>query len=101
MKIDGEHGIVPPIESKTGRPEPEPAKVRRDRLPADAVEISVEGKAATNPTGRPRAGDAGNRMKSGVTQVRTRLQERIRNGFYDGDDVLQSVAGKILDLFGL
>ena len=101
MKIDGEHSVIPPIGKRADRPEPESTKVRRGRLPADAVEISADGKAAPHASGCRDAADTEGRMRSTFNQIKASLHERINNGFYDSDDVLQGVAGKILDLFGL
>ena len=101
MKIDGEHSVIPPIEKRADRPEPEPTKVRRDRLQADAVEISADGKTAPHRCGCRDAADTEGHMRSTSNQVKASLHERMNNGFYDRDDVLRGVAGKILDLFGL
>jgi hypothetical protein len=101
VKIDGEHSVVPPIGRKAGGPEPELTEARRPRRLDDAVEISDRGKAAARRTGRPGIADAAGGMNSTINQVRTQLQERTRSGFYDSDEVLLGVAGKILDLFGL
>ena len=101
MKIDGENNVIPPIRRNTDGPKPERTKAHGDKRPDDAVEISDRGKLANGRSGRPGVSDADGRMRLTIDQVRTRLQERIRSGFYDNDDILQSVAGDLLDLFGL
>lgn len=101
MKINGDHSVLPPVEGKGSGPERGPGKIRRDSRPGDAVEISGRAKVAAHEIGRPDIEKAVGEMKSSLNQLRALLQERTRNGFYDSDEVLGSVAEKILDLFGL
>jgi hypothetical protein len=100
LMINGDRNVIPPVGGATGGPER--AKVRRDMRPGDAVEISDQAKAATQsnagPSG-PRAADS--EMGATLNRVHTQLQERIRSGFYDSEEVLGSIANKMLDLFGL
>ena len=46
MKINGDHNVIRPAGGKTGGPERELGKVRREARPEDAVEISGQAKAA-------------------------------------------------------
>jgi len=100
--INGDHNAIPPVGSKTGDPDRGPAKARRDTQPNDVVEISGRANAATQSnTGKPGPGGAYSEMGATVNRVRTQLQERITSGFYDSEEVLGRIAGKMLDLFGL
>lgn len=102
MIINGNHTVIPPVGGKTGDPERGPAKVRREARPDDAVEISAKAKAATQShVDKPGLNDTENEMGATLNQVRAQLQERIRSGFYDREEVLGSIANRMLDLFGL
>ena len=100
--INGDHNVIPPVGGKTGGPEREPAKVRRDARPDDAVEISGRADMATRSSaGTPGLSNADGEMGATLNQVRAQLQQRIGSGFYDSEEVLGSIASKMLDLFGL
>jgi len=102
LKVSGDHNVIPPAGGKAGGPERGSAKVRREVRPDDAVEISAKAKAATQSyVGKPGLNDTESEMSAALNQVRARLQERIRSGFYDSEEVLGSIANRMLDLFGL
>jgi hypothetical protein len=100
--INGDHNVIPPVGGKTGGPEQGPAKARRETRPDDAVEISGRAKAAEQShPGKPGASNTTGEMGATLSRVRTQLHERIKTGFYDSEEVLESIANKMLDLFGL
>jgi len=102
LKINGDHNVIRPAGGKTGGPEQGPGKVRREARPEDAVEISGQAKAAPQSyAGKPVRNSTEGGMSDTLKQVRAQLQERIRSGFYDNEEVLGSIANTMLDLFGL
>jgi hypothetical protein len=40
-------------------------------------------------------------MRASLDEVRACLRERIRDGYYDNEEILGSIACRMLDLFGL
>ena len=102
MMINGDHNVIPPVGKETGAREQGPAKVRRGTRSDDAVEISGRAKAAAQSSaGKPGPNGIDSEMGATLNRVHTQLQERIRSGFYDSEEVLGSIANKMLDLFGL
>jgi hypothetical protein len=100
LKINGEHKVLSPKSADAGGSEPRPDKVRRGARPEDAVEISGSARGVDRLE-RPAQDAAANRMNATLSQVRARLQERIRTDFYNSEDILENIAGRMLDLFGL
>ena len=101
MMINGDHNVIPPVGKEAGALEQGLAKVRRGTRPDDAVEISGRTKAGAHEIRQPVHNSSEGGMSDTLQQVRAQLQERIRNGFYDNEEVLGSIASKMLDLFGL
>jgi hypothetical protein len=99
--INGDNNIIRPDGGRTDGLEQSPVKRGRRCGPKDAVEITAGSGAGERVTGRRGCGIAKNEMSETITQVRIRLHERITSGFYDSEEVLDGVAGKILDLLGL
>ena len=99
MRINGENNAITRGERSAGGAEHRNSRVRGDTRPGDAVDISRRSAASTPGRGTPRAAEGG--MDATVGKVHARLQERIRSGFYDTDEVLGSIASRVLDLFGL
>jgi hypothetical protein len=102
LKINGSHNALPPVGSGSDRSGSGPVRARHDRTQDDALEIS--GRAEPTVDGHLKLvglTKAGSETGSPLDQVRTKLQERIRNGFYADDEVLGAIAGTMLDLFGL
>lgn len=99
VKIGGNHNTTSRPGGNIERQETKPAKIGRGE---DALEISrgdvTKADAIYSPSHKVSVEDE---MSASLDGVRARLQERIRNGFYDSDEVLHRIAGRILDGFGL
>ena len=101
MIIDGDRNVIHPAGSGAGGTEQGPARAERKIRPEDAVEISGEARAGTHKIWQPDLKPTESEMSATLNQVRAVLRERIRSGFYDSEGVLGTIAGKMLDLFGL
>jgi len=102
VKINGDNEVAAPAGATPGRAGRGPAKARQDSRQGDALEISGEtGGAARTLVDKPGIRGAGSEIGATLKRVRVELNQRIRSGFYDSDEVLASIAESMLDLFGL
>ena len=99
MRINGENNAITRGGRRAEGSEHGNSRVRGYTRRGDAVDISQRSDAPIPGRGARRAAETG--MDATVGKVHARLQERIRSGFYDTDEVLGSIASRVLDLFGL
>ena len=100
MTIHGDRNVIHPA-GIAGSSPPGPAKAHRKTRPDDAVEISGEARAEASGITPLHLKPTESEINGTLNQIRTELRERIRTGFYDSEQVLGAIAGKMLDLFGL
>ncbi len=98
MVIGGNGNLIPPIGGS------EPSKPERccqsNVKKRDIVDISGDGRNEIGKSGNAVGGDL-KRLESGVTKIRAEIGERVRSGFYGTEEVINHVAKKLLELFGL
>lgn len=99
MRISGDNNAIPAVGQRAEDQEHVTPRVRGSARAGDTVEISGRSDAAGSGKGRRDIGETG--MNATLNKVHARFQERIRSGFYDTDEVLGSIASRVLDLFGL
>jgi hypothetical protein len=93
LRIQGDHHLVPPADRHEDAERGGKAKGRQHANPKDTVDISDKAK-------RMHA-EATGAARELSPQIKAEIQERIRSGFYDSDEVLNRVARRVVDLLGL
>jgi len=97
--IRGDHNVIPPgRRSDSTRPE---TLGKRPIGKRDIVDISDEAKSHGLARGDRTRSSNLEKLESTALEVRTKIRERIRNGFYSREEVLNHVARKLLELFGI
>lgn len=101
MVIRGDHSVIPPISGSSDPACTSRTEGRRRAENEDVVEISDEAKQMnTGGSERLRQSQNARPMETGASRIRADISERIQNGFYDSEEVVNRVARKLLDLFG-
>jgi hypothetical protein len=102
LVIRGEHSVIPPAgkgADPCSRPQP---GVRVGPRGKDTLEISERSKHLNSEqTVDPGGVRQASSMESGVSRIRAEIRHRVKSGFYDSEEVLNRVAQRLLDLFGL
>jgi hypothetical protein len=101
LVISGDHSVIPPVIGKVDPGDRSGVDVRRKPKANDTLEVSRTARhlnADGTTGGAPTRGTPD--LKGGASKIRAEIQERIRNGFYEKDEVLSQIAERILDLFG-
>jgi hypothetical protein len=100
--IRGNHNVIPPVDRSRDPGSRERTERRRQTKTGDILEISGDAKQLNAcKKGEARGAQPVDRLEKGVSRIRAEIQERIRTGFYESEEVLGHVARQILDLFGL
>lgn len=94
--------MIPPL---AGGPDPIVGGGSESRKRAehqDVIEISDEAKHLNaTKAGRSERVLRTDKMDPGASRVRPDISDRVHSGFYDSEEVVDRVAGRLLDLFGL
>ncbi len=97
MKIPGDFGVVPFVDSNRRVTGSERAGKRRR---PDVIEFSGNGKRLSADITLRRTRAAGGNDGTGIS-ARARVEQRLASGFYERDKALELIADKLLDWFGI
>lgn len=97
MRIEGDHRIIPPVGNidEADRQEDLTEEGRARHQDQDVVEISDSAKHLHTQATCP---DSSARADTDFSRRMIAIRERIRSGFYSSEEVLDQIAGRIIDL---
>ncbi len=99
MRIEGDHRVMPPVEKPNDTSRQRRLKDKGQARNRDVVEISDTAKHLRAGTIDGVSGSSSTSdTESSLPQIMTAIRERIRTGFYDSEEVLGQIAGRIVDL---
>jgi hypothetical protein len=100
LRIPGELGLVPPVDPD-GKPfGTDRALKSNERGRPDVIDITSGGKrlsAGIRPMSTGAAGENG----GVVSGAREMVRQRLASGFYERAEVLEAIAGRLLDRLGI
>jgi hypothetical protein len=94
--------VIPPLAASSDPVIGGGTDSRRQTRGRDVIEISEQAKHLNAAkAGQSECADRAGKVDQGAFRIRADIGARVNSGFYNSEEVVEQVAGRLLDLFGV